>query len=189
MSFVNVDKAYRPDSNFWELNPQLAIMPPFDKLYKEDDGGDLSSKKMWCIFFMSDPDEDDNKFYRVPIRERKEMLREVWCPEIDWEDEVIQECLTRYPYVCLTTLQRDLKEQKEMLIRINKYLDDLPLTIDTSDGKTKIPGTITQITKAKKELKVIYDYILQLEEQVSGEKSKTQVYGGRQETFSEQKLI
>lgn len=190
MSFVKIDKAYRPDTNFWDLNPQLGIMPPFNKLYREDDGGDVSSRKMWCVYFMTDPDEEDNKFYRLPEKERKKMLEEAWCPEIDWEDEVIKECIERYPYVCLTTLQRDLKDQKELLIRINSTLENMPITLDSTDERgRKVQGTLTQITKAKRDLSIVYKQIIELENLVSDEKSKSQVYGGRDETHAEKGLI
>ena len=74
MSLVNESIQYE-NKNFWEVNPQLVYIPPFSELYNKDKSKnkEKSSKNMWCIFFMSDPDEDKNKFYRIPEKERLEI--------------------------------------------------------------------------------------------------------------------
>ena len=102
MSLINESIQYE-NKNFWEVNPQLVYIPPFSELYNKDKSKnkEKSSKNMWRIFFMSDPDEDKNKFYRIPEKERLEMLKEVFHPDFDTEKEMVQLCINKYSYICL----------------------------------------------------------------------------------------
>ena len=121
------------NKNFWEANPQLVYMPPFSYLYSSDKSKDKakSSKDMWCIFFMSDPDEDKNKFYRIPEKERLDMLQEVYNPEFDVENELVQECILKYPSLCLTAVERALKDEKDALSKRAKFLASATYDFDT----------------------------------------------------------
>ena len=106
MSFTNIRKDFDPKQNFWDINPQLTMYKPFSKLYKRDKSKnkEQSSKEMWTIMFLSDPDDMVNKFARIPYNERLEMLKEEYYPEFDEEDEDIAECLEKYPMECLTAV-------------------------------------------------------------------------------------
>ena len=54
-------------TNFWEVNPQFKIYYPFHLLYDKDKSKDkdFSSRQMWTVFFMCDPDEHDNIIYTI----------------------------------------------------------------------------------------------------------------------------
>ncbi len=68
--FVKINKNFSWDTNFWELNPQVAFIYPFSVLYNWDDGQDKSSQHMWSVFFMVDPDEEEQ-----PLTRRRNVVR------------------------------------------------------------------------------------------------------------------
>jgi hypothetical protein len=86
--FVTVNPSFSPDQNFWDLNPQLIYFPPFSKAYDLDQGGKESSKIMWCVYFLADPDEENNRYYRMGPDRAKAALKEQFYPDIDWEGRV-----------------------------------------------------------------------------------------------------
>jgi len=187
---------YYEDANFWKLNPQLQFIKPFDKLYNIDDSLNKqeSSKTMWCIVFMSDPDEETNKFFRIPHLERYEMLKETFHSLFNLEEEYTKSCYEAYPEMCLTSPQRALKDEKEMLTKRANFIKEQEYTLDsyelaTGPGgrpvKIVIPGTAKQLDTMHKATKSIMDNFKIIESEFFAEKSKAQLKGDRQESKSE----
>ena len=186
---------YYEDANFWKLNPQLQFIKPFNELYNTDDSinKDLSSKTMWCIVFMCDPDEDINKFFRIPEKERYEMLQETFFPLFDLEDEVTKKCIEAYPIMCLTSVQKALKDEKEVLIKRAKFLKEQEYTLDTYEmvqvgsrmQRITLPGTAKQLDTMHKSTKTIMDNFKLVENDFFAEKSKSQLKGNRIESKAE----
>lgn len=186
---------YYEDANFWKLNPQLQFIKPFNELYNTDDSinKDLSSKTMWCIVFMCDPDEDINKFFRIPEKERYEMLQETFFPLFDLEDEVTKKCIEAYPIMCLTSVQKALKDEKEVLIKRAKFLKEQEYTLDTYEmvqvgsrmQRITLPGTAKQLDTMHKSTKTIMDNFKLVENDFFAEKSKSQLKGNRTESKAE----
>lgn len=183
------------NANFWKLNPQLKFYKPFANLYKEDDSLDKenSSKTMWCIVFMTDPDEETNKFFRIPEKERYEMLQETFHPLFDKEEELTKQCLEAYPMECLTSVQRALKDEKEMLIKRATFIKEQEYTLDKYElvnvgqraMRVTLPGTAKQLDTMHKATKSIMDNFKLIENEFFAEKSKSQLKGNRQESKSE----
>lgn len=190
---VKINKNFTPTQNFWELNPQLIIMQPFDRLYATDDGGEVSSKYAWMCFFMKDPDEDDNVFYSLPEEQRVKMLRETYFPDLDLGFKEYVDCLEAYPDICLSMVEKSIMKQKELIRRRDRFLDNMEYTLDSHQvvaGKVQvIPGTFKQLEAAHKTTPQVYKMLKELEELFIQEKSSGEVYGGRRETFSEKGLI
>jgi hypothetical protein len=186
---------YYEDANFWKLNPQLQFIKPFDKLYNIDDSLNKqeSSKTMWCIVFMSDPDEETNKFFRIPHLERYEMLKETFHSLFNLEEEITKECYYAYPDLCLTAAQRALKDEKEMLIKRATFIKEQEYTLDKYElvpmgqrmVRVTLPGTAKQLDTMHKATKSIMDNFKIIESEFFAEKSKSQLKGDRQESKSE----
>lgn len=183
--FVRINKTFSIDQNFWELNPQLVILPPFNKLYKIKD----SSKIMWCIFFMCDPDEDENKLYRLQEEKRKETIEGNYY-KVNWEDPLIKECLEAYPFECMSSIERALKDEKDSLVRRANLFRTTELTLDKTkiiDGKSVvIKGTAIQLDTMRAKTLKIYEEFEKVEAKFKEQKAEeARVYGGRKETASE----
>jgi hypothetical protein len=180
MSLVNESIQY-DIKNFWEVNPQLVYIPPFSSLYATDKSKEKtkSSKDMWCIFFMSDPDEEKNKFYRIPEKERLEMLKEVYNPEFDVENELVSECIIKYPSICLTAVERALKDEKDALAKRAVFLAKADYNYDT----------MKDLDNAFSKTSKIYENFEAIEERFLKQKNQSRVKGGRRESASEKGLI
>jgi hypothetical protein len=186
---------YYEDANFWKLNPQLPFIKPFDKLYNIDDSLNKgeSSKTMWCIVFMSDPDEETNKFFRIPLLERYEMLKETFHSLFDLEEEYTKACYEAYPEMCMTSPQRALKNEKEMLTKRANFIKEQEYTLDKYElvpmgqrmVRVTLPGTAKQLDTMHKATKSIMDNFKIIESEFFAEKSKAQLKGDRQESKSE----
>jgi hypothetical protein len=75
-SFSTLNKTQ--SGNFWELNPHMIYVEPFSSLYQADKTKDKSksSSDMWCVLWLTDPDEEVNKYYRIADKEERP-LREI----------------------------------------------------------------------------------------------------------------
>jgi hypothetical protein len=177
--------------NFWELNPQFKIYPPFHLLYEKDKSKDkdFSSRQMWTIFFMCDPDENDNIFYRIAYGERKKTLSETFVKDLDWDDANFVKCLEAYPLECMTAVQRAYAEEKNQLQKRAKLISDTELTLDTTtflEGKViVIKGTATQINMLQKDSLSIYQKYQKIEEEFIKDKQSVRAKGGSKLTKSE----
>lgn len=198
MAIGKVNKPFDPDDNWWELNPQMKYYKPFSRLYERDDSPDhtYSSKEMHVIFFMCDPDEELNIYYRMGDKERLEMLKETYAPEVDFEDEVWKECLEAYPFEMLDAIERALKIEKDQLKKRTKLIETTELTLDRtqiiedSRGGQKtatIKGTATQINQLQKDFPKIMQQYEEVEQRFLKSKEVAKVRGGSKLSKSEEK--
>lgn len=178
-------------TNFWENNPQFKIYSPFSLLYEKDKSKnkEFSSRQMWTIFFMCDPDEDDNIFYRITSNERKVMLSETFVKDLDWDDPTFVKCLESYPIECMTAVQRAYAEEKNQLQKRAKLISDTELTLDSTeflgDKVIVVKGTATQINMLQKDSLSIYQKYQKIEEEFIKEKQSLRAKGGSKLTKSE----
>lgn len=200
--FVDIDKNFDPKVNFWKKNPQIAFLDPFNKLYKSDDGGSHSSSLMWACFFFCDPDEEINRLFRID-EENRIIAIENYYPDLDWDDPLFQEVLEAYPFECLTSIERALKEEKDSLRARAKLLRETPYTIDEpmrndmgeiipdkSGRPIIIKGTATQLDNMRGKTQKIYEALeTTLDKFLRSKEESARVYGGREETLSEKGLI
>jgi len=191
MGFVNINTNFSIDSpdNFWVQNPQMIYFEPYSELYNSDvsPNHSHSSRTMWVINFMQNPDESENIFYRLGLKERKQMLTNMLCPELDWEDAVFKKCFDSFPIHCMSSVKRNLKIASESLVKTTVLIGDTELTLDESHieiderGKkyvVNIKGTAPQIMKLQKDFNVILERFDKLAEKYITEKSKIRVQGG-----------
>lgn len=180
-TFVSIRAEYSPTLNFWELNPHMIYVSPFNHLYDRDKSKDRveSSKHMWCIVWMSDPDEDTNKYYRLPTADRIDTCKR-FNPLFDLEDDLIQTCITAYPDVCLTTIERALKAEKEFLDKRGMFLRNAEYGYDTM---TMLDNAASKTSKILEQYDKVYQQF------VESKRKSVQVHGGRQLTGREKKII
>lgn len=188
-SFIRVNKNFSLTQDFWEINPQMRIYPPFNKLYNLPD----SSKIMWCIYFMCDPDEDDNKLYRLEESERRRVIEENY-HKVDWDDPLVLECLEAYPLECMDSIERSLKAEKDSLVSRSKLIRETEPTLDRTvlmEGKAAVmKGTALQLDTMRSKTAKIYDELETVIKKFQKHKAEeARVYGGRKETASEKGII
>jgi len=191
-----------PDLNYWQQNPQVKFIKPFDEIYQIDNGSDTSSKMMYVITFMCDPDEKENAFFRMNEDTRKLNLT-TYYPEIDWNDPIFIKGLNAYPFEVMDTIQRALKEELESIkIRANlisetpytldDYLkeEDGSLTLDKTGKPIQVKGTWKQLDDMRKATKKIYeDLDTTIDKYFNKKADDIRVRGGRKESLSERGLI
>ncbi len=173
-SFSSIIKSQ--SGNFWELNPHVIYVEPFRDLYDEDKSKnkEQSSKDMWCILWMTDPDEEVNKYYRIPKDERLNICKN-FNPAFDPDHPLIQDCLKQYPHLCLTADELAYKLQKDQIIEISTFLSSQEITLETAkdiiDLKSKMPKIYQDFEKVSK--------------MFEKNKSEQRVFGGRKLTARE----
>ena len=160
--------------DFWDVNPLFNLYKPFSNLKKVKD----SSKLMWFIVLMQYPDEDVNIFFRISENERRKMLEETLIKP-DYSNKVFMECYEKFPFECLTAVQRALKEETEVLVKRSQLIRDTDLTLDTTDENGKlIKGTATQINILQKDAPKVYEQYEKLKEKFIAEKQSMKARGG-----------
>lgn len=194
MNFVKAPVPFNTKANFWELNPFIRAITPFNKLYELENSSDY----MWACWMMCDPDESENVLYRQPPELRKETISRMY-PHIDWELDLFLECLEVYPFECMNSIERALYEEKESLRERAKLIRDTPYTLDETrfviNGKGQevpvtVKGTASQLDMMRSKSKKIYEDLEELLAKFTAQKGvSTKVKGGRDETPTEKGLI
>lgn len=194
MNFVKAPQPFRPTEDFWTWNPFVKVIKPFNELAKLPNSSDYG----WAMWIMCDPDETENTLYRQPEEMRKDSILRMF-PNIDWDNELFQECLDIYPFECMNAIERALYEEKESIRERAKIIRDTPYTLDRTDivpdmkGGDKaivIKGTASQLDAMRKASKKIYEDLEELLAKFTAQKNSTiKVKGGRDETPTEKGLI
>lgn len=169
----------RPDYNFWEDNMQLSIMKPFSILYNRDSSPHkaFSSKEMTCIFFISEPDPQLNKFYRMTYEERLSMLKETYFEEFDEKDPAIVECIEAWPEL-LSAIKRALKEEIDSMRERGKF-------IRTFDYKTAPLSDIEKLDRIRAKTPALLENYEKIQNKFLKEKDEARIVGGRKKSKSE----
>lgn len=179
-SFVNINKSLSGRENFWELNPHMIYVNPFSELYDSDKtkNKEVSSKSMWGILWMVDPDEETNKFYRISLTERLEIIKK-YDPNFDPDHPLIKQCIEQYPYTCLTADELSYKLQKDQLIEITKFLSSQEISLDN----------VKDIIDLKAKLPKIYQDFEKVSKMFEKSRSEKRIFGGRKQTARERGQI
>jgi hypothetical protein len=195
---VKLKKPVTPDEDVLESNPWLKITPPYSKLYKKYKKV-KGNKYMVAIYLLCDPDDDPrdgNPFAKMSEDEAKETIENNYT-KVDWNCPIVQECIDKYPFDCLTEVQTNFKAEKEKLIERGKF-------IRANSYKLVIPKEGEEFNKdifnAQKDIIVlvekmmaatakIYESYIEAEEKLFNEKSDSQFIGNRMQTNREKGLI
>jgi len=191
-----------PDVNYWIANPQVRYIEPFNEIYDVDDGGEKSSKYMYCITFFCDPDEEENKYFRMTEEVRKKNLKNYF-KEVDWNNKLFKKGLAAYPFECMDSIKRSLKEELESAKERAKVISETEYTLDDymrdssgdyiydKSGKPiPIKGTAKQLDDLRKNTGKIYDDLDRtIEKYMSKKADEIRIRGGRKQTLSELDMI
>ena len=173
--FVNLDKTFVFSGNkikdFWELNPQLRLIEPFDEIYP-------ASEKMWGIFFWSEPDNNHNKLYTLDKIKMLETIRKHIDP--DFDPDVLHEYIMAYKKYCISPEARELGEWITMAEMASNALRNLQ-TADVDDIRKAFIAM-------EKGLSVL-EKMNELQQKLDSFTNDFRVIGGRKETLSEQGLL
>lgn len=173
--FVNIDKVFNftgnKIKNFWELNPQLRIVEPFDEIYP-------ASEKMWGIFFWTEPDSNYNKLYTLDKPKRLESIRKYIDPEFDPVE--LDKYVLAYRKYCMSPEARELGEWITMAEMASNALRNLQ-TADIDDIRKAFIAM-------EKGLHVL-EKMNELQQKLDSQVGDFRVVGGRKETLSEQGLL
>lgn len=166
--------------NLWEHNPHLQILNPYSQLYNNDTSKNKtqSSNLLWCIIWLCHPDEDLNKFYRLPYDEKISHCTS-FESSFNIDDPTIKECIDIFPKSCLTLIQAAYKEDKDQLYKISAFLNKLDLTLET----------IQDVIKLKAQMPKIYADFAKTDKEFERNKSTQRVHGGRTKTLRERGVL
>lgn len=180
--------------NFWEDNYQLRFIEPYKFLYDRDESPNKvnSSKEMWCIWLYADPSYD-NKIYRLSEQDKKSAIKSYY-KDFDFEDEIINKCLTEYPNTCLSEASQKFKRSLNSIEKLQDAIDEKlateGLTFDEwvplgGNRFNKIEGTAKQILALKKQMSLLWKEYEPLKRMFEEEQNSVRLYGGGKETLME----
>lgn len=168
------------NENLWELNSHMTIVKPYSLLFNSDKSKNkhTSSKILWCIIWMSHPDEDKNKFYRIKEDERLDLCKE-FEPSFNKDNEVIKECIERFPELCLTLIEQSYKQEKDQLAKITRFLNSQEISFDNAESLIKLKSSMPKL----------YADFAKTDKEFERTKSQQRVFGGRQKTQREKNVF
>ena len=127
----NLTENYNKNSNFWEENPQLAVINPFKSLLKNDKSkGRLdSSNLMWAIALINHPKSD---LYYVENKEDV-IARDMLCikdKDIDkfWENN--KSLVDSFKDACLSQAEKSLVDWYDYMRKRDIYLKNTEYYFD-----------------------------------------------------------
>ena len=162
--------------NMWDENPHLIYLNPFSQLYNRDKSKSKtdSSKEIWCITWLVHPDEEENRYYRIPYDERVEVCQSFY-PGFDPEDQVINLCIEQFPDLLLDSVQQSYKRTKDQLNKISKFLNTHELDL----------SNLGDIIKQMAAMPKIYADMAKVEKEFQKNKSDQRIHGARGKTIDE----
>lgn len=195
--FVKADPTL--EENFWDLNPQHRFIDPFKSLYDRDSSKNKvkSSKEMWCLWMYCDPSYD-NKVYRLSEGDKVTTIKNYY-KDFDFNDPLIQMCISAYDDMCLTPAARAFKEEERSfakraaVIRDSVYTLSEPMrdasgNIITHNGRPIIiPGTAKELDSLRKNtLDILKKYQQAKKVFEEEQRGEPKLFGGGVETLMEE---
>lgn len=192
--FIKVDDKFDIRKNFWDDNFQLKYVSPFKELYDNDTSTNKveSSQLCWCCWLYCDPSYS-NKIGKLREEEKKSAILS-YCPNFDFEDDIINKILTSYDDMCLSeaarSFKRTIRNIEKFQLLLEDKLDEEGLTFDEMiqigpnrwANKKGTAGQILDIKKKLSQLWIEYEKVKRLFEEEQG---TMQLYGGGKPTIVE----
>lgn len=179
MSVIN---QYKPEVNYWEVDPQLVAIEPFKTLYEKDKTKNKrgSSQKMWAVAFFSDP---ESRFYNYSEEEKLDVIKSDIIgkdKKFSWDE--LKDHIRGYMKLYMTQAERTLYTWNRKLEERDKYLNNVPYSELSLDEAKKLDTLISNTPDLYSQYEKILETIR--EEEVEG---KTK--GNRKESLTEKKII
>ncbi len=193
--FIKVDDKFDIRKNFWTDNYQIKFIEGFKQLYDNDTSVDKwdSSSICWALWLYCDP-SFSNKIGKLKEDEKKSAILS-YCPNFNFEDPIIQQCIQRYDELCLSeaaqAFKRTVRNLEKFQLLLESKLDEEGLTFDEMiqvgpnrwANKKGTAGQILDIKKKLSQLWIEYEKVKRLFEEEQG---SIQLYGGGKPTIIEE---
>lgn len=177
---VNFIPGQKEIPNYWEIDTQLAFIPPFKVLYSEDKtkGKKTSSQVMWAIAFYCHP---DSRIVNFPEAEKRSLIETDFIKSaLDWESLTL--LIKEYKNLYLTQAKRSLVNWKIKLEERDEYLMAIPYNSLALEDAAKLDKLLADTPKLFKQYEDI-------KEQIQEEDAKTINKAGIKESASEKNLL
>jgi hypothetical protein len=165
---MKVPDMIKPTDNFWEYNPQYAII--LADLYDNDKTKNklISSKIAWAIYFRHHPDSD---FYN--LKNRDEIIQTKWIKDTNFKWEDYQDTIELFVDSILSQAKKSLHNWDEMLRKRDAFIHNQDFTLDSYDENGKIvKGTADQLDKMLGNTHKLYSEYFKIRKELSDEELK-----------------
>lgn len=193
--WIRLPDKFSIDVNFWDENFWIKYISPFKELYDRDtsEGHIVSSKEALCCWLYCDP-SFSNKIGKLKEDEKKSAILS-YCPNFDFEDPLIQQCILRYDELCLSeaaqAFKRTVRNLEKFQLMLEEKLDEDGLTLDEMiqvgpnrwANKKGTAGQLLDIKKKLSQLWMEYEKVKRLFEEEQG---SIILYGGGKPTIIEE---
>jgi len=147
----SIINSFNTTANFWKNNPQLIIM--FKDFYDNDttSNKDKSSKVMWAIALLVDPNEN-NSFRNMKYEDKLKIIQNNYINEKNFSWVKYDDLIETYKKRVLTKSELALHVMERKLEERIKLINDTPLTLDNAELLDKIQLNMTKLKKEIKDL-------------------------------------
>jgi len=184
---LNVKFSLSEPVDFWELNPTVGLVPPFSELYNNGKNREYTSRVMWYLSFLFNPDSEENRFAKMSEKEAKEVLKETFIPDLK-ENAVFKKCYMAFPNELLTSAEiavnaglKTLRQFNELFLNTELTLDETLIEVDPNSGKKygiQVKGTAKQIEGILKNFEKTTEKLEKALVNLRKEKEKAKGIGG-----------
>ena len=170
------NKEYEKNQDiFWEVNPEIKYIEPFDNLYNKGKDKKNTSKIMWSIWLLCDLESPKS---RLRQDERREDIKKYFLKDDKFDFEKYQDYIDAYPKVIMTKITRELKSWGDKIEERNQFLE-------TQKYNAK---SFEMLDKMMRESKHIWEAFNIIKKEYDTQNIETRARGGREESLFEKKL-
>jgi hypothetical protein len=182
--------SFSPDSNFWELNPQLLLDPALKAYHKADRSKDKdsSSKGLWWVALCYDLDPD-NKWRGGILAERQQLVGEEFLGSKDYYSKHRKELdpvIAAYVKFADTDAKAALRDWHEKMLERRQFLKETKYTLgQANDRGGWVGGTAAILDGMMANTKKLFDDYRSILKQLSEETGEGQGKGGSAASLSD----
>jgi hypothetical protein len=144
------------ENNFWDLNPELLILPEFNELYEKDSSKnkEKSSKLMWALYYVYNP---SSKLFNLPLEQKQTAVKKTHLPtNFNWDK--LEQQISVYKNLTLSDAERALINWNDTMVMrdnaVKKLYQDALLSGDV-DTLVKIDKMLASTPKMFEDYKKI----------------------------------
>ena len=165
------------EADFWDSNPQLKFMSPFNEVFVwKGKSPEWTSKAMWAVYLLCDP---SSKFARMPHDERVKEIEKHFMKGKVFHYEKIKACIDKYPDLVLTLTQKDFKVWEELIHKRTEFLQDKEYSSDTYE----------MLDRMLKDTEGIFKRFLNIKAEMEKEEAEKTTRGGMKQSAAEKGLL
>lgn len=139
------------------INPEVLIIPEFNKLWTRDKSKNKESafKELSFVYFVSD---FNSPYSNYPEDKREQLIKDDFIKDRKWKpDAEINEAIQKYKSLSETATSRLLESVRGVINRMSKYLDNTDIGDETIrnilDTITKTTSVVASYAKLEEAVK------------------------------------